>query len=168
MSLLASKFDIVSVDNPIAYAALAQVLPVSGGMSLNGNGTPVAGSIPPGTIVTLASTGFAAVATTGVVSSATSANQANKQMVFVTIDGNEDFSGSFVQKLTVLQGGFTMLTDQYNVTSYSPGMLVTFDTGKIKPANASGADQVIGIVGPAGLDTVNGVLQVIVPQGFGG
>jgi hypothetical protein len=35
--------------------------------------------------------------------------------------------------------------------------------GKIKLAAAT--DQIIGAVGPAGLDAVNGVLQVIVPQG---
>jgi len=164
MSILNSKFDIVSVDNPVALAALAQVLTVPGGMTLNSEGTPVAGSIPAGTIVAMDSSGFAVPAgTLDVV-----ANRLNAQMVFVTIDGNKDFSGAFVQKLTVLHGGFTMLTDQYDVASGAlnqPGWLVTFKAGKVHRATAN--DQLFGVVGPAGLDAVNGVLQVIVPQGAG-
>lgn len=160
MSILSSKFDIVSVDNPVALAALAQVLNVAGGMTLNGEGTPVAGVIPAGAIVTMnAVTGNAELATTADVVAA----RLNTKMVFVTIDGNKDFSGAFVQKLTVLHGGFTMLTDQYDAGAYVPGALVSFNAGKIKLAAAT--DQFIGVVGPAGLDAVNGVLQVIVPQG---
>lgn len=168
MSILNSKFDIVSVDNPVALAALAQVLTVPGGMTLNSEGTPVAGVIPAGAIVRMdAVTGEAVLATTGDVSTNVAANAQNKVMTFVTIDGNKDFSGSFVQKLTVLHGGFTMLTDQYLAGAYTPGKQVSFDTGKIKLADADGSDQIIGVVGPAGLDAVNGVLQVIVPQGGG-
>ena len=160
MSLLASKFDIVSVDNPVALAALAQVLAVPGGETFNSQGTPVAGTIPPGAIVTMdTTTGQAVLATTGDVTT-----RLNVKMVFVTIDGNQDFSGSFVQKITVLQGGFTMLTDQYDAGAYTPGLPVTFNAGKIHLAGAT--DQFIGVVGPAGLDAVNGVLQVIVPQGL--
>lgn len=157
MSLLASQFDIVSVDNPVALAALAQVLAVPGGMTVNVNGTPVAGSIPPGTIVRMDVDGTALVATTPNISSA------DPLLVFVTVDGNTDFSGSFVQKLTVLHGGFTMMTDQYNAGAYVSGTPVSFTSGKIKLAATN--DQVIGFVGPAGLDSVLGVLQVIMPQG---
>lgn len=159
MSILNSKFDIVSVDNPVALAALAQVLAVPGGVTYNSEGTPIAGVIPAGAIVTMNGTGEAVLATTADVV----ASRLNAKMVFVTIDGNKDFSGSFVQKLTVLHGGFTMLTDQYDAGAYTPGTLVSFNVGKIKIAGAT--DQIIGVVGPAGLDAVNGVLQVIVPQG---
>jgi len=161
MSILNSKFDITSVDNPVALAALAQVLRVPGGITLNSEGTPVAGTIPAGTILRMDVDGTAIPATTGDVAAA----RLNAKMVFVTIDGNKDFTGSFVQKLTVLNGGFTMLTDQYDAFAYTPGMLVTFNAGKIK--NAGATDQFIGVVGPAGLDAVNGVLEVIVPQGSG-
>ena len=162
MSILNSKFDIVSVDNPVALAALAQVLTVPGGMTLNSEGTPIAGTIAPGAIVRMdATTGEAVLATTADVVAA----RLNAVMVFVAIDGNKDFSGSFVQKLTVLHGGFTMLTDQYDAGAYTPGKPVSFNAGKIKLAAAT--DQFIGVVGPAGLDAVNGVLQVIVPQGGG-
>ena len=160
MSLLNSKFDITSVDNPVALAALAQVLKVPGGMTLSSEGTPVAGTITAGAIVRMdATTGEALLATTGNVV----ADRLNAVLTFVVIDGNKDFSGSFVQKLTVLNGGFTMLTDQYDAGAYTPGKLVSFNAGKIKLA--IGSDQIIGVVGPAGLDAVNGVLEVIVPQG---
>jgi len=160
MSILNSKFDLVSVDNPVALAALAQVLTVPGGMTLNSEGTPVAGTINPGAIVRMdTTTGEAVLATTADVVT----TRLNAVMVFVAIDGNKDFSGSFVQKLTVLHGGFTMLTDQYDAGAYTPGKLVSFNSGKIKLAAST--DQIIGVVGPAGLDSVNGVLQVIVPQG---
>lgn len=165
MSYLSSKFDIVSVDNPVALAALAQVLPVAGGMTLNSEGTPVPGTIPAGAIVTMDTSGNAVLATTGDVSSDVAANAMNRKLVFVTIDGNKDFSGSFVQKLTVLQGGFTMKTDQYDAGAYLPGKLVSFNSGKVKLADADGSDQILGAVGPNGLDAVNGVLEVIVPQG---
>lgn len=168
MSILSSKFDIVSVDNPVALAALAQVLTVPGGMTLNSEGTPVAGVIPAGAIVKMDTDGTAILATTGDVSSNVAANQANRVMPFVVIDGNKDFSGAFVQKLTVLQGGFTMLTDQYTAGAYAPGAPCSFSAGKIVLANVNGANQIIGFVGPAGLDAVNGVLQVIVPQNNGG
>jgi hypothetical protein len=158
MSILNSKFDIVSVDNPVALAALAQVLTVPGGMTLNSEGTPVAGTIPAGAIVTQDVDGTAILATTADVTT-----RLNNKMIFVAIDGNKDFSGAFVQKLTVLHGGFTMLTDQYDAGAYVPGSLVSFNAGKIKLAAAT--DQFIGAVGPAGLDAVNGVLQVIIPQG---
>lgn len=160
MSYLSSKFDIVSVDNPLALASLAQVLPVAGGMTLDGNGTPVPGTIAPGAIVTMDGSGNAVLATTPDISAAQSL------LVFVTVDGNVDFSGSYVQKLTVLHGGFTMMTDQYEAGAYTPGKDLTFNAGKVKLRTAA-TQQRFGFVGPAGLDSTNGVLQVIVPQGCG-
>lgn len=161
MSLLNSKFDIVSVDNPLAVSALAQVLEVDNPPALGSNGTPQPGTIPPGAIVKMNTSGKAVLATTPALGTPGTM----PVLPFVTIDGNMDFSGSFVQKLTVFAGGYTMNTDQYNVTSYTPGAPVTFDTGKVRPAVAG--DQLFGFVGPAGLDSVEGVLQVIVPQGAG-
>lgn len=163
MSLLNSKFDIVSVDNPVAVAALAQVLSVTGGETFNANGTPVAGSIPAGTIVTMDhTTGFAVVGTTPDISAA------NKELPFVVIDGNMDFSGSFVQKLTVLQGGFTMETDQYDAGAYTPGLPLTWGVGaagKVSLMTNRVTQQLLGFV--FAYDAVNGVLTVIIPQGCG-
>lgn len=155
MSLLNSKFDIVSVDNPVALASLAQVLPVDSPPSLGVNGTPQAGVIPPGAIVVMNSAGKAVLGSTG----------ADPQLAFVTVDGNMDYSGAFVQKLTCLHGGVTIKTDQFVAGAFLPGLPVSFSLGKVK-LRAAG-EQIIGFVGPGGLDAVEGVLEVILPQGAG-
>lgn len=164
MSLLNSKFDIVSVDNPLAVAALAQVLEVNSlpNPLFNTNGTALPGTIPPGAIVKMdTTTGKAVLATTPVI------DAANKVLAFVTIDGNMDYSGAFVQKITVLHGGFTMVTDQYTTGGLFPGLPLTFDSGKCKLLTDIVHEQLFGFVGPAGENTVDGTLQVIVPQGCG-
>jgi hypothetical protein len=159
MSLLNSKFDIVSVDNPVALAALAQVLPVDSPPPLGLNGTPQAGTIPPGAIVVMNSSGKAVLGSTG----------ATKQLVFVTVDGNTDFSGAFVQKLTCLHGGVTIKTDQFLAGAYLPGLAVSFSAGKVKLFDSAALvpEQIIGFVGPGGLNSVDGILEVILPQGAG-
>lgn len=163
MSLLNSKFDLVSVDNPVALAALAQVLSVSSPPSptLNANGTPVAGTIFPGAVVKMDSSGKAVLATTPDLS------EDPKVLPFIAIDGNVDYSGAWTQRLTVLQGGFTMKTDQYAAGAYTPGAPVTFASGKVKLLTDKAKEQLFGFVGPSGLDATNGILQVIVPQGAG-
>jgi hypothetical protein len=166
MSLLNSKFDIVSVDNPLALAAIAQVLKVNNPPALGPSGTPVAGVIPPGAIIEMNSAGEAVLASAVDVE----ATPLAAKMAFVTLDGNTDFSGSFVQKLTVLAGGFTMVTDQYVAGAYLPGAQVSYgaggDAGKVVLRTAA-TQPLLGVVGPAGLDSVNATLEVIVPQGAG-
>jgi len=166
MSLLNSKFDIVSVDNPMALAAIAQVLAVDSPPALGINGTPQPGVIPPGAIIEMNSTGKAVLASAVDVVAA----PLTAKMAFVTLDGNTDLSGAFVQKLTVLAGGFTMLTDQFVAGAYVPGAQVSYgsggNAGKVILRTAV-TQPLLGVVGPAGLDSVNGVLQVIVPQGAG-
>lgn len=166
MSLLNSKFDIVSVDNPMALAAIAQVLAVNNPPALGVNGTPVAGVIPPGAVIEMNSTGKAVLADAiDVVATPLLA-----KMAFVTLDGNTDLSGAFVQKLTVLAGGFTMLTDQFVAGAYLPGKQVSYgaggNAGKVILRTAA-TQPLFGVVGPDGLDSVNGTLQVIVPQHAG-
>lgn len=177
MSLLNSKFDIVSVDNVVSLASLAQVLK-SGTMTLGANGTPTAGTFLPGAIVSMTAGGVAQLATT------TDLTAADPQLVFVTVDGDADYSGAFVRKLTVLHGGVTIKTDQYRALdgagaaiTYAPGTPLTFHSGKVTTvANAKAAatagygipkPQLIGFVGPNGLDATEGVLEVILPQGAG-
>ena len=170
MSLLNSAFDIVSVDNPVALAAIAIVLPVDSSIlpspAFNTNGTPSqAGTIPPGTVVTYNSSGNAILATTATDVTTAATRATNMLPTFVVIDGNQDFSGSFTQKVTCLMGGFTMLTDQYNGTlsTFTPGKWVTFSSGKISVI-ATQTNQILGVVGPAGFDSVANTVQVIVPQ----
>ena len=165
MSLLNSKFDIQSVDNPLAVAALAQVLSVNNPPALGTNGTPQPGTIPPGAIVVMNNPTDG----TAILAATAPAYTANTPVLaFVTIDGNMDFSGSFVEKITVFAGGFTMVTDQWASTNgaFVPGAPVTFAAGKIV-AMPSPATQLIGFVGPAGYDSVAGTVQIIVPQGAG-
>lgn len=172
MSLLNSAFDIVSVDNPVAVAALAVVLPVDSSILpspvFSVNGTPnTAGTIPPGTIVTMNSSGNAVLATTAADVTTAATRATNLKPIFVVLDGNQDYSGAFVQKLTCLQGGFTMLTDQFNgvISTFTPGTWVTFSAGKISVI-ATQTNQILGVVGPAGFDSVANTVQVIIPQGW--
>jgi hypothetical protein len=165
MSLLNSKFDIVNVEHTIALASLAQVLPVTD-VTWNANGTPIAGTIPPGAVVMMDTTGSAVLAQSPDISAA------NRKLIFITVDGNMDYSGSFVQKITVLHGGLTIETDQYTTGAYTPGLPVTFglsgpNAGKIELMTDRATQQLLGFVGPAGLDSTRGVLQVIIPQGAG-
>ncbi len=184
MSILNSKFDIVSVDNPLAVAALAQVLKVgnvgaasglySGGDVANNfaGGTPLQGAVayPPGTVVQMNTSGEAVLATATTAGSEAVAPVA-PTLMFVTIDGNTDYSGKFVRKLTVLHGGFTMITDQFDAEGgFEIGAPVSVKDGKIV-SMASGADgegkRVFGFVGPNGYDAAAGTLEVICPQGAG-
>ena len=211
MSVFASKFDVQSVETPLAVAAVAQVLDVAvgavsglytGAGSVNdfSGGTPLTGavSISPGTIVSMNSSGQAAPANAPVLWVTATGNSevansfvrkasgagtlALKVLPFVVIDGNTDFSGKFSRRVTALHGGMTILTDQYTLDTnyglggasngangdFAPGLPVSFLGGKIVPAVLGAAlRQIIGFVGPAGLDTVNGVLQVVIPQGSG-
>ena len=200
MSLLASKFDIQSVETPLAVAAVAQVfdIAVAGTVYTDGasgagdfsGGTPLSGStvINPGSIVAIGSDGKAAlatapdlwVATTGTAEVANSlvrkgtGSAPNQSPVpallpWVVIDGNTDFSGKFVRRVTALHGGMTILTDQVDTGpgSFTPGAPVTFVAGKITAQlGTSKLKQTLGFVGPLGLDS-NNVLQVIIPQGAG-
>ena len=161
MSLLNSLFDVQSVDNPMALASLAMNLPISGGEVMDANGTPVAGSFPPGAVVTINTDGTALLASTPNISSAA------PLLTFITVDGNKDFSGSFVGMITCLHGGITIYTDQYVAGSYVPGAAVTFISGQIAPLTSASTQQRIGFVGPAGFDSVNNAVQIMLPQGCG-
>jgi hypothetical protein len=173
MSILNSKFDIVSVDNPLAVAALAQVLEVLPGTGALYSGTGFDGGtpvnqadalIPPGAIVEIDGA-------TGKAKLASSAEKtADAKLLFVAIDGNTDYSGKFVRKVTVLHGGFTMLTDQVIGSAFTPGTPVYVSAGKVTADKAEGSltdARPFGFVGPAGFNAAEGTLQVIVPQGAG-
>lgn len=183
MSLLNSKFDICSVENPLAVAALAQVLAVDYGAaaglySTNGTPqTPASAALPPGTVVVMGADGKAVKGDAPVLFIEGAAGNGKELdgtvdpvLPWVTIDGNTEYSGAFVRKVTVLQGGFTMLTDQFDATAgtFDIGKPVTFAGGKIVPRKGAHAlKQIYGFVGPDGHNTVTGVVQVVIPQGVG-
>ena len=165
MSILSSKFDIVSVENAVAVAALGVVLPVAaaglGSPAFSINGTPTAGLIPPGSIVTMDAAGAAVLGSTGDIGTNP---HTTKKMFFTVIDGNTDYSGAFTNKVTCLNGGFSMITDQYTAAAFTIGAPVTVVGGKITlPTLAT--QQLYGVVGPLGYDTTEGTLHVLVPQG---
>jgi hypothetical protein len=89
-------------------------------------------------------------------------------LLFVAFDGDVDNDGALVHKLTCCQGGCRLKDDQYVAAGYTPGDVLTCgnaaDEGKFRAAAAG--EQIYGVVGPDGLDSTNGVLDVIIPQGI--
>jgi hypothetical protein len=167
MSILTSNFDIITHDPPEnAKAGLALVLSVYGAPAPGAGGTPTAGSIPAGSIIVMNANGLAILADND------DATTHAPKLFFVTIDGDQDYDGSFVHKITCVQGGIEILTPQYVSASYAPGAMLTCGqasggtstVGKFR-AVASG-EQIYGVVGPLGLNATTAVLDVIIPQGI--
>lgn len=167
MSLLSgnpSLFNVETVDSFADLRGLVTTLAVASPPSptVNSQGTPVAGTINPGTIVVMNASGLAALAT------APDITTTEKVLPFVVFDGNVDFSGAYVQKLTCITGGIVFTTPYFEAGTYTPGLPVTFNAGQITAkTNFADKRQIIGWVGPAGVDAATGVLQVIMPQSNG-
>lgn len=171
MSLLNSQFDVISRDpHKNALAGLMVVLEVEGAQgpyyTLPAGGTPVPGVIPAGAIVVMNTSGKAVLADND--AALTNA----PQMFFITVDGDMDYDGAFVHRLTCIQGGGEFLLDTGNFVAavYTPGDLLTCgdtattSTGMFRAA-ASG-EQIYGMVGPDGYDSVKGTLSIVIPQGI--
>jgi hypothetical protein len=101
-------------------------------------GTPVA--LPPGTVVEVQSDGSVDKATTGDLTAVDPAP------VWVVIESNQDFSGTFLGKVVCLRANAEFRLDPSNlaVGSYPPGTLLSFSAGKWQPAAIK--NQVIGEV----------------------
>lgn len=166
MSILTSNFDIITHDPPEnAKAGLAMVLSVYGAPAPGAGGTPTAGSIPAGSIIVMNANGLAILADND------DATTHAPKLMFVTIDGDQDYDGSFVHKITCVQGGIEILTPQYVTASYAPGAMLTCgqasgtaSVGKFRAATTG--EQIYGVVGPLGLNSTKLVLDVIIPQGI--
>jgi hypothetical protein len=166
MSILTSNFDIITHDPPEnAKAGLAMVLSVYGAPAPGAGGTPTAGSIPAGSIIVMNGSGLAILADND------DATTHAPKLFFVTIDGDQDYDGSFVHKITCVQGGIEILTPQYLTASYAPGAMLTCGqasatacVGKFRAATTG--EQIYGVVGPLGLNATKLVLDVIIPQGI--
>lgn len=168
MTLLNSKFDIVTNDpHPNARAGLMLVLDVAGAAGSpygagSVGGTPIPGTIGPGTIVVMDANGEAVPADND------NALTDAPSLLFIVVDGNIDYDGSFTNKLTCIHGGLEVVTEAFAADTYAPGDKLTCsnagDAGKLRKA-ASG-EQIYGIVGPAGLNTVDNTLNVFIPQGI--
>lgn len=180
MALLNSNFDVISRD-PLktALAGLVVVLDVQGASSpystLPASGTPAAGLIAAGSIVVMNQGGKAVLAdTANTTSNPTVGGTAAPCLMFITVDGDQDYDGSFVHKLTCIQGGgeFKLDTANFVTDTYLPCDLLTCgESGG--PTDTSGMfriattdEQIYGIVGSDGYDAVNDTLSIIIPQGI--
>lgn len=164
MSRLNSNFDITTRDpHPNALASLMVILDVSGAPGPAPSGTPTAGSIEPGNIIMMDASGEAVLGDRAAWTAAT-------PIMYVTaVDGDVDLDGAFMHRITCLQGGFQMKTEQYVAAPYTPGQPLTVGTGATvgQLEGLTLADQpLIGFVGPNGVAS-DGTLDVIVPQNNG-
>lgn len=175
MTLLNSKFDVVSRD-PLATAraGLTVILDVEGAPSPygspSGSGTPIPGNISAGSIVVMNANGKAVLADNN---PAAVFPVIAPEMLYVTVDGDRDFDGAFVHSLTCIHGGMEIVTELYQPgLGYTPGTKLTCGdsvgivnySGYFRPAVVG--EQIYGMVGSDGLDTVENTLHVIIPQGI--
>lgn len=175
MTRFASKFDITTEDpHPNAQAGLLTVLDVDDTLipspPRSTEGTPIPGVIPAGSVVEMKSTGNGKA----VLGFTPDPAAAEKKLFFVTVDGDMDFDGANFHRITCIQGGMRITTDQF-VTNVLllPGKPLTVgtagggggDNGKFKLKTSLANEQCYGYVGPEGYDATNGTLDVIIPQG---
>lgn len=171
MTLLNSQFDVISHDpHPNARAGLMVVLPVEGAPSpydsLPASGTPVAGDIPPGACIMMNANGNAVKADND------DALTDAPALLYITVDGDMDYDGAFVHKITCCQGGgeFQLDTNNFKTDTYNPGDKLTCDDGTTGTAGrfrkAAAGEAIYGIVGTDGHDTQKGTLRILIPQGW--
>lgn len=104
-------------------------------------GVPV--SLPGGTLVTQELSG-----TETVVDKATTPDlsSADPIQVWLVMEGNDDYSGEYVEKVQAVRLGSGVIwsTGEYTAGSYTPGTPVSFSAGKIKVKAAN--EQIVGYV----------------------
>jgi len=164
MSLLNNNFDIITKDpHPNALASLMVILDVSGAPGPAPSGTPTPGTIEPGHIVMMDATGEAVLGDRAAWTTATPI------MYMAAVDGDMDMDGAFLHRITCLQGGFEMTTEQYVAAAYTPGQPLTVGTGAnvgLLEGLTLAGQPLYGFVGPRGVGS-DGTLDVIVPQSNG-
>lgn len=119
-------------------------------------GTPDA--LPAGTVVTIQSDGSMAAATTPNLSTT------DPLPVWVVVEGNDDFSGTFLEKVVCLRMNAELKLDPANFSagSYNPGTLLSFSGGKFEVAATN--NQVIGEV--ISNNTADGTLTIFYNGGI--
>jgi len=148
--ILASLFDILR--GYPREGAIDEVFPV------NQTSPPAYDSLPSGTVITVNSSGNAVAATTPNLSSA------NYVPTWVVIEGNDDFSGTFLEEVTCLRANAELKLDPSNLNSgsFTVGTLVTFSSGKWSPATTN--NQIIGEV-LSNNQSVDGTIVVLYTGG---
>jgi hypothetical protein len=137
MALLNSKFD-----TPRGYpngSALAEPF------KIKKTGAPLAPvSLPQGTLITQELQNNETV-----MDAATSPNltAADPIDVWVVVEGNDDYSGEYVEKVMACKCGSGLIweTDQLAVGTYTPGTALSFSAGQLKPKTLA-TEQIIGHV----------------------
>ncbi len=101
---------------------------------------PTPDALPLGTVVAVQSDGTVAAATTP------DRTAANAVATWVVVEGNDDFSAQFVNKVVCLRANaeFKLDPSNFNAGVYTPGTKLTFSAGKWQPAVAK--NQIIGEV----------------------
>lgn len=136
----------------------------SGPSMPNTSGTPTLGTIEAGHVVEQNALGQAVLAV-----SPDLAAPAFQKLMFITMEGDNDFSGAFTGRIVGLHGGIRFDTDKFAAAAvYTPGLplIASAATPGILTPKAAAADafQAIAFVGPRG--RVGSVLDVIMPQGM--
>lgn len=131
MAILNKKFDVLR--GWPNEGAIDEVWPVR---IVSGN--PV--SLPLGTIVVPQADGSVDAGTTGNVSTTA------PQQVWLVVDGNDDYSATFVGKVNCIKGNAVVRLDPANFVAgtYNVNTPLSFNAGKFKPAATN--EQVIGHV----------------------
>lgn len=136
MSILNSKFDILR-GYPNGSASVWP-FPIK---KTGSPATPV--SIPAGTLVTQELDGGQTVVDKATTPDLSSADPIE---VWLVVEGNDDYSGEFVEKVATAKPGTGLIweTDDYAAGSYTPGTPVSFSGGQIKVKAAN--EQIVGYV----------------------
>lgn len=136
MSILDAKFDILR-----GYPnGSALVWP----FAIKKTGTPaVAVSMPAGKLVTQELSGAATVVDLATTPDLSSADPIE---VWLVVEGNDDYSGSYVDKIAAAKPGSGLIweTDDYAAGTYTPGTPVSFNAGQLKVKAAN--EQIVGHV----------------------
>ena len=164
MSNLNSLFDLVTRDpHPNALASLMVILDVANAPGPALSGTPTPGTVRPGTIVMMDSNGEAVLGDKAAWAAATPI------MYMVAVDGDMDYDGAFLHRITCLEGGLQMKTEQFVAGVYTPGQPLTVGTGgtagQLVGLTLAG-EPLLAFVGPNGVNS-DGTLDVIMPQSNG-
>lgn len=123
------------------------------------NGTPVAGTIVAGHIVTQDASGNVALATSPDLSAALSI------MMWVVVSGNNDWGGIASKRVNCAHGGLRMKTEKFDTAqSYPVGAPLIALNGILTPKVLNDNKQIVGYVASTYV-AADGVLDVFAVQG---
>ena len=94
-----------------------------------------------------------------VASASTPSSGADSIPVWVVIEGNDDFSGTFLEKVNCLRGDCVLQLDpaNYSAGSYAPNTELTFSSGKF--AAATTGQQIVAEV--LSVNASNSTLEIL-------